>query len=82
MILFTALLNYLAEISASWQLPPLTQLRMLQGIHSTEYKQAIFLKIRYVLLTFTYRKRCFINTLNKKDLLRHCTPFLFKMFLL
>ena len=39
---FTALLNYLAEISAAWQLPPRTQLRMLRGIHSTEYEQAIF----------------------------------------
>ena len=29
-------LQYLAEISATWQLPPLTQLRMLPGIHSTE----------------------------------------------
>ena len=33
------LLNYLLEISATWQLPPLTQLKRLRGIHSTDCKQ-------------------------------------------
>ena len=60
-VLLTALLNYLADISAAWQFLPLPQLRMLRGIHSAEYKQAIFLKIGYILLDFTYRKRRLIN---------------------
>ena len=51
MILFTALLNYLAEISATWQLPPLKQLKMLRGIHSTEQKQAIFFIFLYLFIS-------------------------------
>ena len=39
MIFLQPLLNYLPEISATWQLPPLTQLKRLRGIHSTECKQ-------------------------------------------
>ena len=71
--IFTALFNYLAEISATWQIPPLIQLRMLRGIHSTEYKKHNFFRF----VTFYWHLRT-ENTILYK---RPSSSFLFKTFL-
>ena len=42
-IFLKPLLNSLKEISATWQPPPVAQLRMIWGIHSTDINKQIVL---------------------------------------
>ena len=75
MIFCTALLNYLAETSVTWQLPPgnfplatspLTQLRMLWGIQNKN--EQCFIDSLCSNGVYVQKRRFIKNILNTKDL--------------